>query len=125
MRKQTMMYSIVDEDEAKKRHGGTASSKLAAIAPTEMMPAVDPKSIQIINAPEPTTVKSIVTELIEREIDCWHALPQDVRDLMLSDPSQFTIIPNKIQGGMPHISFRGVEMSWSGADNWVLVSIRK
>lgn len=125
MRRHTMAYSIVDSEEARRRHGGTASAKLAEIAPTEMMQAVVPQVPVIINSTETTTVRTIVSQLIERDVNAWTALPQEVRDMMLSAPSTFTIIPNKIAGGMPHISFKGVELRWNGAECWVLISIRR
>ena len=58
MRKNTMMYSMVDAEEAKRRHGG--SSQVSGTAPTEEMPALEELHI--------TTVKMIVSQIIENDI---------------------------------------------------------
>lgn len=105
--KPTMAYMFVPEAEARRRHGG-------GVAPTEEMPAL----------PGPTTVQDIVTLLIEKEVSAWMALPKEVRDMMLTTPALFTIVQSKIPGGMPHISYSGVELRWDGADSWRLVTIR-
>lgn len=131
MRKHTMTYSIVDEAEAKRRHGGSASSRMGSLplAPTEemvaMLPLVPVSPINIISAPPATTVKDIVNQLIERDLLAWTALPQDFKDMMLTEPAKFTIIPNAVVGGMPHISYVGVEFMWDGSDTWRLVGLRK
>lgn len=123
MRRHTMAYSMVDADEARKRHGGTASAKLAALAPTEMMQALIPTAPVVIGE-KTTSVKTIVSQLIERDVAAWTALPQDTRDLMLANPDSFTLVPSGSHpNDIPNVRYKGVELKWNGAESWLLVSI--
>lgn len=109
IRRQTMAYSIVDEEEAKRRHGGTASAKLSAIP-----------------LPKTTTVQDIVTQITEREINAWLAIPVIIRGMMLANPEQFTLIANETYpNDIPYFSMNGMVFKWNGDNQWYLSDYRK
>lgn len=133
MRRHTMAYSYVNEEEARRRHGGSASAKLAdsippipePLAPTELMPAV-PVAPVIITPPRPTTVKDLVAGIAEKSIDAWIALPESVRDLMLTVPEEFTLVASKVYpNDIGTFTYRGVEFKWNGADQWMLAGMKR
>lgn len=106
----TMAYSIVDETEVKKRHGGSA-----ALAPTELMPTITPLK----------DVKTLISLIIERDLLAWKALPVSIRDLMLASPNKFFL--HIFEGAVMHdqvpdIFYNGVRMRWSN-NIWTVHSI--
>lgn len=106
IRRQTMAYSIVNEEEAKRRHGGTTSVKVSAIPPT--------------------TVQDIVTQITEREINAWLAIPVNIRGMMLVNPELFTLIANETYpNDIPYFSMNGMVFKWNGDNQWYLIDYRK
>jgi len=116
MRKNTMMYSMVDAEEAKRRHGG--SSQVSGTAPTEEMPALEELHI--------TTVKMIVSQIIENDIRAWTSLPASMKDLLLAQPELFTLVPDvTYSNDIPCLHYEGIEMKWNGQDSWLVVGIKR
>lgn len=108
----TMAYSIVDPEEARKRHGGTA------LAPTEEMKAI-----------EPMTVRRVISSILETDMRAWKALPTTVQELLLSSPTSFQFHEFQQSASLPlvpDIIYNGVRLRYECEDDkgvWRLYSI--
>ena len=100
--RKTMAYSFVDP-----------TARRTALAPTEEMVA---QPLRI-----PGTVKSLVSELIEKDVEAWRALPVEVRSTLMDMPGACLIVPNE-KTGIPNLIVNGVELRCNGTE-WVLVTI--
>lgn len=124
-RHRTMAYSFIEGKEVPMSGSGRVAREMPAVqatpivpvnpglAPTEEMPAME----------QPATVQSIVSHLIEQDVEAWRCLPTEVRNLMLAKPNLFTLVAGP-KSGTPNIRYGGVELRYDGVTSWVLASIR-
>jgi hypothetical protein len=104
-RMHTMAYSMVDSEEAKKRHGGSAPVVDTTV---EMYAVVD-------------SVKTVISDLIERNVDAWKVLPQAMKDKLIAEPHKFRFVWDQAKcgkDGPPKIIYNGVMIWFSG--QWLL-----
>jgi hypothetical protein len=100
--RKTMAYSFV-----------TPKGSASAVAPTEEMIA---QPIQV-----PGSVKNLISYLIEKDVDAWRALPDEVRTQLMELPGTYTLIMNE-KTGVPNLNINNVELRWNGTD-WVLATV--
>jgi hypothetical protein len=103
------------------------------VAPTVEMEEIQPPApVEIKVKDTPTlgqvlNVRTVVSQLIERNLTAWKALPAMVRDTMLSTPELFRIWHQSLTGvdSMPHIIYNGVVLKYTGdsSKQWVLDGI--
>jgi hypothetical protein len=100
--RKTMAYSFVAPK------GG-----VSAVAPTEEMVA-QPTQV-------PGSVKNLISLLIEKDVDAWRALSDEVRTQLMELPGTYTLISNE-KTGVPNLNINNVELRWNGTD-WVLLTV--
>lgn len=100
--RKTMAYSFVDPNVRR-----------TAVAPTEEMVA---QPVRI-----PGSVKALVSELIEKDVEAWRALPAEVRSTLMDLPGTCLLVPNE-KTNIPNLIINGVELRCNGTE-WVLVTI--
>lgn len=96
----TMAYSFVE-----------ASQKPKVDTTVEMYAVID-------------SVKTVITDLIERNVEAWRKLPLEVRDKMIREPQKFSFVWDQAKcgnDGPPKILYNGVMIWYSG--NWLLDTI--
>ena len=98
----TMAYSMVDlEREARPKVDTTV----------EMYAAVD-------------SVQTVISDLIERNVDAWKKLPKPLKDKLIAEPHKFRFVWDQAKcgnDGPPKIIYNGVMIWFSG--QWLLDTI--
>lgn len=70
------------------------------------------------------SVKTVITDLIERNVEAWRALPLAIRDKMIREPQKFSFVWDQAKcgnDGPPKILYNGVMIWYSG--NWLIDTI--
>lgn len=101
-RTHTMAYSMVDPDRDQRPKVDTT---------IEMYAAVD-------------SVKTVISDLIERNVDAWKNLPKTMKDKLIAEPQKFRFVWDQAKcgkDGPPKIIYNGVMIWFSG--QWLLDSI--
>jgi hypothetical protein len=99
---QTMAYSMVDQTREQKPRVDTT---------VEMHAVVD-------------SVRTVITDLIERNIEAWKKLPLIMRDKMIREPNKFRFVWDQAkcgEDGPPKIIYNGVMIWFSGT--WILETL--
>ena len=71
-------------------------------------------------------VKTLVSSFIEKHLPAWKALPNNIRDMLLSNPEKFQF-HTKISVGVevPIITYNGVSLQYlDGTRHWCLENIK-
>ena len=92
-------HPVRDEDLSGNPMAGYRPSTPSKHCKTIMMPAFNPEQLKVPTALAPTeemqasppalTLKNVIRELIEANVDSWKALPAQLQELMLSNPEKF------------------------------------
>jgi hypothetical protein len=103
-----------------KRHE-TSMYAFGAMAPTQDMPAVTPRS--------PLTVRQVIAGIMEVDMEAWKCLPVTVKDMLLDSPGLFSFHEFRNTGGtnlVPDLIYAGVRVRWDEVSKrWNLYSIEK
>ena len=91
-----------------------------------MEPTVPMEAVELL------CVKDIIHRLVERNLQAWRALPEDVRDRMLDRPQDFRLIGNKTYNSSSKenfdydIVYNGMLLRYNGAGvYWTIAGFSK
>jgi hypothetical protein len=99
----TMMYSMVDPVDRNQRPRVDTTVEMHAV--------VD-------------SVRTVITDLVERNVEAWKKLPLAMRDKLIREPTKFRFVWDQAKcgnDGPPKIIYNGVMIWYSG--QWLLDTI--
>ena len=91
------------------------------VEPSEQRPKVD-TTVEMHAVID--SVKTVITDLIERNVEAWRALPLTIRDKMIREPQKFSFVWDQAKCGVngpPKILYNGVMIWYSG--QWLVDTI--